>query len=135
MPTQDKHVAEYILLDANTRTTDFASAIQASGSITASFGCDVSFVTTAGEPGSLAMQDGCEATFASERPKAWSIPVPVSGGPSRCPGDERLSACDYSACELDASEFPRAPEAVSSGYLPSAATATIVACFVSLFVV
>jgi len=132
--TKEKHVAEYILLDTDTRTSDYATVREASGTITASFQCDVSFVTMAGEPGSLATQDGCEITFDAERPKEWLIPVPVSGGVSRCPEDERLSACDYSACELDAGEFPR-PPVTSSGCLRRSASATIIAFFVSLFMV
>lgn len=122
-------------MDSDTLKADYPAAREASGTITASFECDMSFVTTAGEPGSLTPQDECEATFYSERPKEWSIPVPVSGGASRCPGDERLSACDYSACELDTSEFPRAPEVASSGNLRSVVSAAISACFLSFFVV
>ena len=133
--TQEKHVAEYILMDSDTLKADYPAVREASGTATASFECDMSFVTTAGEPGSLTPQDECEVTFDSERPKEWSIPVPVSGGASRCPGDERLSACDYSACELDASEFPRAPEVASSGNLDSVVSTTLIAGFLSLSMV
>ena len=133
---QDEHVAEYILVESDTMEINYAAARGASGNITASFKCDTSLVTTAGEPGSLSAQDDCEIAFASKRPEEWSIPVPVSGGSSRCDTSERLSDCGYTACELDASEFPRAPEVKSDAKVRSAvSSAAIIASCMSLFMV
>lgn len=121
-------------METDTLTTEYAAARAASGSVTASFKCDASFVTAAGEP-NLSKQDDCEIAFDSQRPKEWSIPVPVSGGMSRCDMSERLSDCGYAACELDASDFPRAPEVKSDAVVRSSALAAIMVFCMSLFMV
>ncbi|CAJ1966872.1 unnamed protein product [Cylindrotheca closterium] len=133
--TKEKHVSEYILVETDTMEIDYAAARGASDNITASFKCDASLVTAAGEPGSLSAQDGCEIAFDSKRPEEWSIPVPVSGGSSRCDTSERLSGCDFTACELDASEFERPPEVKSDASLRSATSAAVIAFCMSLFMV
>jgi hypothetical protein len=102
---QEHHVAEYILFDGTTTLTDYVAAREASGAVTASFTCDVSLVTTAGEPGSLAPQEGCVIGFDAERPVVWNLPVPISGGIN---GDLILSDCGYNACVFNESVTPKA---------------------------
>ena len=83
--------------------SDFDTARQASGKITANYDCDASLVTTAGDPGSLAQQSNCVIEFEDSRPAEWDIPVP---NPDKMTGDFVFTGCDYNACEIDFNLLP-----------------------------
>lgn len=96
--TPEKHVAEYFLFTEETMQTDYESAREESGGITASVDCVASLETRAGEKGSLDRSDECSAIeFDSARPSFWNLPVPIRDYPNYKP----LINCDFRGCVYD----------------------------------
>ncbi len=96
---QDTHTAEYILFEPEVILSDYDTAREDSGSITAAFTCGVSLVTRAEDAGSLDPQEDCVITFDSARPLVWDIPVPLAGDGSLGSG-KNLKECGFNACEF-----------------------------------
>jgi hypothetical protein len=97
---QDSHTAEYFGIAAKDILSDYETARQASGGITAAYKCLASLETQAEVPGSLERMDDCSViTFVSERPAAYDLPVPLTIPLS----GEALTQCGYMGCVFSAS--------------------------------
>lgn len=95
--TKTKQFSEFIHITPANMLLDFDEAREESGMITSDFYCGGSFVTTAGQKGSIVEQESCGAIeFDSERPFFWDIPVPVTP----IVGTQRITGCNFNACKV-----------------------------------
>merc|ERR1712150_76360 len=99
--TKTSHTAEYILVEPGDMLSDFETARNVKGGITANFECGASLKTEAGAPGSLEKQDSCIIEFDTMRPAVWNLPVPEVEDMS---GGSLLTDCGYDACEFNIDE-------------------------------